>query len=86
MLKSWQLLVDIFIIEVSFLYQFNLLEFIWQTALMIPSLTLCAMQGIITAPILYAIEEFPQLRSVVDKGFDEFSNVDVVSEPFYRCN
>lgn len=53
---------------------------------MIPSLTLCAMQGIITAPILYAIEEFPQLRSVVDKGFDELSNVDVVSEPFYRCN
>ncbi|XP_068634384.1 solanesyl-diphosphate synthase 1, mitochondrial-like isoform X2 [Aristolochia californica] len=33
--------------------------------------------GIITAPILFAMEEFPQLRDVVDRGFDDTSNVDL---------
>ncbi|XP_030969282.1 solanesyl diphosphate synthase 3, chloroplastic/mitochondrial isoform X1 [Quercus lobata] len=33
--------------------------------------------GIITAPILFAMEEFPQLREVVDRGFDDPANVDV---------
>ncbi|XP_068650179.1 solanesyl-diphosphate synthase 1, mitochondrial-like isoform X2 [Aristolochia californica] len=33
--------------------------------------------GIITAPILFAMEEFPQLRDVVDRGFDDPSNVDL---------
>ncbi|XP_057727688.1 solanesyl diphosphate synthase 3, chloroplastic/mitochondrial-like isoform X2 [Arachis stenosperma] len=33
--------------------------------------------GIVTAPILFAMEEFPQLRAVVDKGFDNPENVDI---------
>ncbi|KAL9662717.1 hypothetical protein QQ045_027550 [Rhodiola kirilowii] len=33
--------------------------------------------GIVTAPILFAIEEFPQLRSVVDKGFEDPTNVEI---------
>ncbi|KAK4589112.1 hypothetical protein RGQ29_019916 [Quercus rubra] len=33
--------------------------------------------GIITAPILFAMEEFPQLREVVDRGFDDPANVDL---------
>ncbi|KAL6561945.1 Solanesyl diphosphate synthase 3, chloroplastic/mitochondrial [Orobanche gracilis] len=32
--------------------------------------------GIITAPILFAMEEFPELRAVVDQGFDSSENVD----------
>nr|QHD44465.1 geranyl diphosphate synthase [Pogostemon cablin] len=32
--------------------------------------------GIITAPILFAMEEFPELRTVVDQGFDDSSNAD----------
>ena len=36
-------------------------------------------QGIITAPILYAMEEFPQLHEVVDSGFDNPANVELVS-------
>ncbi|KAE9452408.1 hypothetical protein C3L33_15691, partial [Rhododendron williamsianum] len=35
------------------------------------------MVGIITAPILYAMEEFPQLRAVVDQGFDNPADVDL---------
>ncbi|OEL17951.1 Solanesyl-diphosphate synthase 1, mitochondrial [Dichanthelium oligosanthes] len=33
--------------------------------------------GIITAPILYAMEEFPQLNEVVDQGFDNPANVEL---------
>ncbi|KAM0893096.1 hypothetical protein ACQ4PT_025348 [Festuca glaucescens] len=33
--------------------------------------------GIITAPILYAMEEFPQLHDVVDQGFDNPANVEL---------
>ncbi|KAM7472939.1 hypothetical protein LguiA_011122 [Lonicera macranthoides] len=33
--------------------------------------------GIITAPILFAIEEFPELRAVVDRGFDNPADVDL---------
>ncbi|KAL6546352.1 Solanesyl diphosphate synthase 3, chloroplastic/mitochondrial [Orobanche minor] len=33
--------------------------------------------GIITAPILFAMEEFPELRDVVDQGFDSSANVDL---------
>ncbi|ERM99202.1 solanesyl diphosphate synthase 3, chloroplastic/mitochondrial isoform X1 [Amborella trichopoda] len=33
--------------------------------------------GIVTAPILFAMEEFPQLRMVVDKGFEDPDNVDI---------
>ncbi|XP_057727986.1 solanesyl-diphosphate synthase 1, mitochondrial-like [Arachis stenosperma] len=36
--------------------------------------------GIVTAPILFAMEEFPQLRAVVDKGFDNPDNVDIALE------
>ncbi|MED6221060.1 Solanesyl diphosphate synthase 3, chloroplastic/mitochondrial [Stylosanthes scabra] len=36
--------------------------------------------GIITAPMLFAIEEFPQLRAVVDEGFDNPDNVDIALE------
>lgn len=32
-----------------------------------------------TAPILFAIEEFPQLLAVVQQGFDEPENVEIVS-------
>ncbi|RZC66250.1 hypothetical protein C5167_009943 [Papaver somniferum] len=33
--------------------------------------------GIITAPILFAIEEFPQLQEVINCGFDNPANVDL---------
>ncbi|KAL4627644.1 hypothetical protein ACB092_05G180000 [Castanea dentata] len=33
--------------------------------------------GIITAPILFAMEEFPQLHEVVDRGFEDPANVDL---------
>ncbi|TVU07529.1 hypothetical protein EJB05_40887, partial [Eragrostis curvula] len=33
--------------------------------------------GIITAPMLYAMEEFPQLHDVVDRGFENPANVDL---------
>ncbi|KAK3032358.1 hypothetical protein RJ639_035409 [Escallonia herrerae] len=35
--------------------------------------------GIVTAPILFAIEEFPDLRAVVDRGFENPGDVDLVS-------
>ncbi|KAK1556336.1 hypothetical protein Q3G72_003114 [Acer saccharum] len=34
--------------------------------------------GIVTAPILFAMEEFPQLRTVVEQGFEKSPNVDIV--------
>lgn len=36
--------------------------------------------GIITAPILFAMEEFPQLRPVVDRGFENPADVDLALE------
>ncbi|KAI3848662.1 hypothetical protein MKW92_022167 [Papaver armeniacum] len=36
--------------------------------------------GIITAPILFAIEEFPQLQEVVNRGFDDPKDVDLSLE------
>ncbi|XP_030480953.2 solanesyl diphosphate synthase 3, chloroplastic/mitochondrial [Cannabis sativa] len=33
--------------------------------------------GIVTAPLLYAMEEFPQLRAVVEQGFENPKNVDI---------
>ncbi|KAG7963390.1 hypothetical protein I3843_09G115300 [Carya illinoinensis] len=36
--------------------------------------------GIITAPMLFAMEEFPQLHAVVDQGFDDPANVDLALE------
>ncbi|KAF3677756.1 Solanesyl-diphosphate synthase 1, mitochondrial [Capsicum annuum] len=34
--------------------------------------------GIVTAPILYAMEEFPQLRMLVDRDFDDPVNVEIM--------
>ncbi|KAK2649647.1 hypothetical protein Ddye_017136 [Dipteronia dyeriana] len=36
--------------------------------------------GIVTAPILFAMEEFPQLRAIVNQGFEKSSNVDIALE------
>lgn len=36
--------------------------------------------GIVTAPILYAMEEFPELRTVVDRGLDDPANVNLALE------
>ncbi|KAL5704522.1 dimethylallyltranstransferase [Ranunculus cassubicifolius] len=36
--------------------------------------------GIITAPILFAMEEFPQIRSIIDRGFDNPADVDLALE------
>ncbi|XP_023733799.1 solanesyl diphosphate synthase 3, chloroplastic/mitochondrial isoform X1 [Lactuca sativa] len=36
--------------------------------------------GIVTAPILYAMEEFPELRTVVDRGLDDPENVNLALE------
>jgi hypothetical protein len=44
------------------------------------------MQGIITAPMLYAMEEFPQLHEVVDRGFDNPANVELVSKSLWITN
>ncbi|GMY38260.1 solanesyl diphosphate synthase 3, chloroplastic/mitochondrial isoform X3 [Fagus crenata] len=35
--------------------------------------------GIVTAPLLCAMEEFPQLRAVIDQGLDNPANVDLMS-------
>ncbi|XP_039033901.1 solanesyl diphosphate synthase 3, chloroplastic/mitochondrial-like [Hibiscus syriacus] len=36
--------------------------------------------GIVTAPILFAMEEFPQLHAVVYQGFDSPENIDIALE------
>ncbi|XP_074269594.1 solanesyl diphosphate synthase 3, chloroplastic/mitochondrial [Silene latifolia] len=36
--------------------------------------------GIVTAPLLFAIEEFPQLAEVVQRGFDDSADVDIALE------
>ncbi|KAL6581623.1 hypothetical protein OROMI_007546 [Orobanche minor] len=36
------------------------------------------IKGIVTAPTLFAIEEFPELRPIIDRGFDNFTRPDVV--------
>ncbi|CAL5197757.1 unnamed protein product [Lathyrus oleraceus] len=33
--------------------------------------------GIVTAPILFAMEEFPQLRTIVEEGFENTENVNI---------
>lgn len=37
-----------------------------------------AIQGIVTAPILFAVEEFAELHEVVDRLFDDPANVGVL--------
>ncbi|KAG6769862.1 hypothetical protein POTOM_025528 [Populus tomentosa] len=41
-----------------------------------PANFLAYVTGIVTAPLLFAMEEFPQLRSVIDQGFDKPENID----------
>ncbi|KAK9707004.1 hypothetical protein RND81_07G166900 [Saponaria officinalis] len=36
--------------------------------------------GIVTAPLLFAIEEFPQLSKVVQRGFDNSADIDIALE------
>ncbi|XP_040362071.1 solanesyl-diphosphate synthase 1, mitochondrial isoform X2 [Rosa chinensis] len=40
--------------------------------------------GIITAPILFALEEFPQLGAVVEKGFDNPANMEIRTRDLAR--
>ncbi|XP_062012684.1 solanesyl diphosphate synthase 3, chloroplastic/mitochondrial-like isoform X1 [Rosa rugosa] len=42
--------------------------------------------GIITAPILFAMEEFPQLRAVVEQGFDNPANVEIALDYLGKSN
>ncbi|CAL0312849.1 unnamed protein product [Lupinus luteus] len=35
--------------------------------------------GIVTAPMLFAMEEFPHLRAIVDEGFENPKNIDLYS-------
>ncbi|XVF40081.1 hypothetical protein PTKIN_Ptkin01aG0083300 [Pterospermum kingtungense] len=42
--------------------------------------------GIITAPILFAMEEFPQLHAVVYQGFDNPENIDIALEYLGKSN
>lgn len=41
-------------------------------------------QNIVTAPILFAMEEFPQLQEVVDRGFRNHSDVDIALEYLFK--
>ncbi|CAL0330776.1 unnamed protein product [Lupinus luteus] len=36
--------------------------------------------GIVTAPMLFAMEEFPQLRAIVEEGFENPQNIDLTLE------
>ncbi|OIV93782.1 hypothetical protein TanjilG_07685 [Lupinus angustifolius] len=36
--------------------------------------------GIVTAPMLFAMEEFPQLRAIVEEGFENPKNIDLTLE------
>ncbi|KAL6566207.1 hypothetical protein OROGR_001822 [Orobanche gracilis] len=36
---------------------------------------LLVLQGIVTAPTFFAIEELPELRPIIDRGFDNVNNV-----------
>lgn len=37
------------------------------------------LQGIITAPILFAIQEFPQLDAIIKQGLEKPTDIDLVS-------
>ncbi|XVF40082.1 hypothetical protein PTKIN_Ptkin01aG0083400 [Pterospermum kingtungense] len=43
-------------------------------------------QGIITAPILFAMEEFPQLQAVIEQGFKNPANVDTALEYLWKSH
>ncbi|MCL7022592.1 hypothetical protein MKW94_026596 [Papaver nudicaule] len=36
--------------------------------------------GVVTAPILFAIQEYPQLEEIINRGFDDAANVDLALE------
>ncbi|KAL8162495.1 hypothetical protein V2J09_013984 [Rumex salicifolius] len=42
--------------------------------------------GIVTAPLLFAMEEYPQLRDIVQKGFDDPANMDLAIEYLGRSH
>ncbi|XWS18676.1 hypothetical protein CRYUN_Cryun32bG0065200 [Craigia yunnanensis] len=42
--------------------------------------------GIVTAPILFAMEEFPQLHAVVYQGFDNPENIDIALDYLGKSN
>ncbi|KAI3924086.1 hypothetical protein MKW92_045286 [Papaver armeniacum] len=42
--------------------------------------------GIVTAPILFAMEEFPQLRKIVERGFHNPADVDLAAEILGKSN
>lgn len=37
------------------------------------------VQGIVTAPILFAMEEFPEMRELIERGFSNTEDIDTVS-------
>ncbi|KAK9014895.1 hypothetical protein V6N11_006033 [Hibiscus sabdariffa] len=43
-------------------------------------------QGIVTAPILFAMEEFPQLKAVIEQGFDNSANIDTALEYLWKSH
>ncbi|KAK8559919.1 hypothetical protein V6N13_016651 [Hibiscus sabdariffa] len=43
-------------------------------------------QGIITAPILFAMEEFPQLKAVIEQGFDNSANIHTALEYLWKSH
>ncbi|KAK9131502.1 hypothetical protein Sjap_011989 [Stephania japonica] len=64
----------------------DVLDFTGTTASLGKPSLLDIRHGIVTAPILFAMEEFPQLRSVVDRGFDDSADVDLALEYLGKSN
>ncbi|PKI31406.1 hypothetical protein CRG98_048204 [Punica granatum] len=44
------------------------------------------MQEIVTAPSLFAMEEFPELPPVVDCGFEDPKNVDLALQYLWKSH
>ena len=83
-LLSWCHLKEFFLINILwFSLPFILYEIcccaLFYTTLLTWGWSKKLLQGIVTAPILFAMEEFPQLRAIVDEGFENPANVDLVS-------
>ncbi|KAK9114244.1 hypothetical protein Syun_021041 [Stephania yunnanensis] len=64
----------------------DVLDFTGTTASLGKPSLLDIRHGIVIAPILFAMEEFPQLRTVVDRGFDGPVNVDLALEYLGKSN
>ncbi|KAG0451273.1 hypothetical protein HPP92_026298 [Vanilla planifolia] len=43
-------------------------------------------QNIVTAPILFAMEEFPELREVVDRGFNRNADIDLALDFLFKSS